>query len=439
MMTFVPPHINMPGRFIRNTTGKWEVRSYASDYGPLNGVSIDAISIKSPTVKGLYHPLIRNFRMCTAYTRAIARNESLVAPHFYAANSEVGGWIWHYKGTTSVHPSGIAMSSAPGFNNVSGRPNVPDGIINRAIAEARNKIADQKINLSVTAAESVKTIEWLVKVFNDLVKALRYFKRRQYEAALGIARWSMRVGLTERRPKKMRRSRIFEPRRIHPLARSERNSTPRHQRRSPTSMWLEYWYAFMPLVYDVYGAFELAKEGLRPQDQVFKVERTVRQAFNPRILVTNPTNWHSFSGKSEYSAKVTLFGRVTSQFQAFNSLGLTNPWTVAWELTPFSFVIDWLVPIGTWIASITATSGVAFVDGHLVRKTEADVTVINHRPSTGVTRVDYPHALPRSRIRVLAMERTVYKEWPIAMPYLRNPFSTNHTITALALFRELRR
>ena len=36
-----------------------------------------------------------------------------------------------------------------------------------------------------------------------------------------------------------------------------------------------------------------------------------------------------------------------------NRLGLLNPISVAWELVPFSFLIDWFVPVGNYLDSFT--------------------------------------------------------------------------------------
>jgi hypothetical protein len=36
------------------------------------------------------------------------------------------------------------------------------------------------------------------------------------------------------------------------------------------------------------------------------------------------------------------------------NLGLTDPLSVAWELIPYSFVVDWFVPIGTYLDNLNA-------------------------------------------------------------------------------------
>jgi hypothetical protein len=40
-----------------------------------------------------------------------------------------------------------------------------------------------------------------------------------------------------------------------------------------------------------------------------------------------------------------------------NQLGFTNPAGIAWESVPFSFVVDWFLPIGNFLNAMTATLG----------------------------------------------------------------------------------
>jgi hypothetical protein len=40
------------------------------------------------------------------------------------------------------------------------------------------------------------------------------------------------------------------------------------------------------------------------------------------------------------------------------AVGLTNPALVAWELVPYSFVIDWFLPIGNWLTAIAPLVGI---------------------------------------------------------------------------------
>jgi len=43
---------------------------------------------------------------------------------------------------------------------------------------------------------------------------------------------------------------------------------------------------------------------------------------------------------------------MTEQLSAPRSLGLTDPLSVLWEITPYSFVVDWFIPIGTYLENL---------------------------------------------------------------------------------------
>lgn len=62
-------------------------------------------------------------------------------------------------------------------------------------------------------------------------------------------------------------------------------------------------------------------------------------------------NWE-FEGVRYYTCRKTAYVSVENPLlYRLNQAGVINPLTVAWELVPFSFVIDWFVPVGNWLAA----------------------------------------------------------------------------------------
>jgi hypothetical protein len=47
---------------------------------------------------------------------------------------------------------------------------------------------------------------------------------------------------------------------------------------------------------------------------------------------------------------------------------LGNPAYLAWELIPYSFVVDWAIPIGDWLMSLDALFGVKKIEGVVTTK-----------------------------------------------------------------------
>jgi hypothetical protein len=42
-----------------------------------------------------------------------------------------------------------------------------------------------------------------------------------------------------------------------------------------------------------------------------------------------------------------------------SQFGITNPLLLAWELIPYSFVVDWLFPVGRFLSSLDALNGIS--------------------------------------------------------------------------------
>jgi hypothetical protein len=89
-----------------------------------------------------------------------------------------------------------------------------------------------------------------------------------------------------------------------------------------------------------------------------------------------------------------------------SALGLTNPALVGWELVPFSFVVDWFTPIGSWLESLTAFEGYNVVakslsytyssiayGEYLLKGATCSHTVNNHERLTSFTTPSYPSPL----------------------------------------------
>lgn len=72
------------------------------------------------------------------------------------------------------------------------------------------------------------------------------------------------------------------------------------------------------------------------------------------------------------------------QARTLAQLGLANPLAAAWELTPFSFLIDWFLPIGDTLQGLTANVGVSNTSACTITERRLE-THVNNGPwiSTG--------------------------------------------------------
>ena len=152
-------------------------------------------------------------------------------------------------------------------------------------------------------------------------------------------------------------------------------------------------------------------------------------------VVANPYN--HIVGSGTRLTKVKVYAQVrSSELRSLTQIGLTDPLQVAWALVPFSFVIDWFLPIGSMLEGLGATKGLDFVSGTstLILKfrgqarTQLNPSTVKNQIGEFVTDV-----------AIVATERKVLTDFPSAAPYYKSPFSTTHVISALALLRQLTR
>jgi hypothetical protein len=283
--------------------------------------------------------------------------------------------------------------------------------LSRAITECLVKIGGNKVDTGTALAELGKTTSHLAQTGKDIWGSI---------SALRGRRWSELLGILSKRSK-------YSPK-INPGMTAAR-------------YWLEYNYAWKPLFNEAYGLYELLTEQLKPALLVH-ASRTISWPFEFHDVRLKGANWYnqsgSYSGKVKTESTVRLTGRIDNDFLRTASAGFTNPAAIAWELVPYSFVIDWSLPIGNYLQAATATQGLAFVWGSSTQRYQA----------FGKARIfcdGDPNDIWNFRTVVegsaemfkFGMQRVPLSGWPSPVLYAKSPLSSSHALSALALLRTL--
>lgn len=116
--------------------------------------------------------------------------------------------------------------------------------------------------------------------------------------------------------------------------------------------WLEYHFGWEPLVNDIYNAVGFLNDPLPSVRLRGKGTSVVHWVENQGPSQDEYTHMHRIT----YGADVAVYD---PDLFLLNKAGLLNPALVAWELVPFSFVIDWFVNLGGWLASLTSFVGLS--------------------------------------------------------------------------------
>lgn len=130
------------------------------------------------------------------------------------------------------------------------------------------------------------------------------------------------------------------------------------------SIWMQFRYAFSPIGYSVNDALDYFFSEFRPYE-------TYRAGSNFNLDVELPEGWSINDLKPR--DRVWIKHRYSADYSLHN-LGF-NPAVTAWELTPLSFVVDWLLNIGDLLAALKAPSNVIDMGCTYSRQFKGDVEV----------------------------------------------------------------
>lgn len=220
---------------------------------------------------------------------------------------------------------------------------------------------------------------------------------------------------------------------------------PKHRFRAGSKdtakRWLELQYGWLPLLSDVYNAYEEARDASQWVPRLAVTQSIKRSLDEDREVITNglgndgAIRSYIYKRRGFQVCKVRLDYEVLNPELALKSkVGVANPALILWELVPFSFVVDWAVPIGDWISSWDASFGLRFKGGS--RTGFSRETLETHPTFNSWSVASHGTIQPQTEVWE-SLVREVYTNTPWPLPYFKNPVSTGHALNALALLRGL--
>lgn len=273
------------------------------------------------------------------------------------------------------------------------------GLRNAALIAARNKLKSSDINLGVAFGERKQTMRLLGDTATRLYRALKSLKRGAWRDAMDHLQ----------------------------ISAFQRNKP---WGRNYPDQWLALQYGWKPLLSDVYGAAE-ALNGRRPGDWRVTVKAVKKRTDVGTFSITT-TGASTTTLVVERSVMCRLDALPANANKiALSSLGVTNPLSVAWELVPFSFLVDWAFPLGSYLESLDALLGYtdAYSSSSLFTRSNWTVEPRDDSNSNYV----YTNSFTASK-EVVFLDRVALQGVPIpTFPRIKNPASLGHMANGLAL------
>lgn len=282
---------------------------------------------------------------------------------------------------------------------------------NRAKAEAINKARNQKLDLSESLVDIDKTVLMVARRAGQVITAWNHVRHGKIKQAFNT------LGLT---PKSLTSKELAKK-------------------------WLELQYGWLPLLNDIHDGVSLVNTGLGLPESTFTVSRNLTQPLLPAWSADIAVGFGGISQEIDVTASVRVKHRTrikNATVAYLTSLGLENPAYLIWVGTPFTFVVDWLLPVSDWLQAITAPLGLSYVNGYMSTHIEGvlDTKIEYYSPTANGQNVRYKEGAFHSRISFVELRREAFTGFPTWLPYFRFPFSNpKRIVTTVALLEQQRR
>lgn len=329
-------------------------------------------------------PFDNGFRLCAAFNHSGGKWEKGSGSY----------WFGNPAGTNATYSGQIDQGPFP----VPVSPSV--NLQNRGLTKALQKLKNQDVHLGTFIAEGRRTTSMVANAARTIAGQVRRFRRDFPSLWLEVV---------------------------------QRQNRPNRNRRKCDipGKWLELQYGWTPLLSDIHGAIQHLKKGRR------KPIVTVSSSVEDEVVSVQD---HSMDGgvwgyrrfKHKWVVKTYLhYGLASNPLAEVSSLGLVNPAEIAWELVPYSFVIDWFLPVGNWLSALTADVGYSFLTGGQSRKvttTPKGQFELAYMPVNGLR-----FSAPSLNGKAEHFVRHCYSQSPVPGLYVKNPISGLHVANAIAL------
>ncbi|UUW21320.1 MAG: maturation protein [Sanya fiers-like virus 23] len=276
---------------------------------PVSGLKTRYVVEKGPTSALGYKPDWLNWRIYW-YTQRRPYNLSL---NYQIDRRQI---------IRAVYGSGGVQYASVSQNCYTWNSSIDAGAYNKAYQRFRDDVYTSA-SLAVSLAERKQSMDMIYKRSVQLLTFTRQLRRLDFRKA------AKTLGLSK------------------PPAGLSRRKTAK----AFANNFLEYHFGWSPLVKDIYDCVSVLESRIPPHRATGRA--TVEQSV-PEFLSGNRYDKNHYLARCQLRADV----RVDNPNLALaTQLGVTNPAIVAWELVPFSFVVDWFMNVGDFLQSFTDFAG----------------------------------------------------------------------------------
>jgi hypothetical protein len=295
-----------------------------------------------------------------------------------------------------------------------------EGVSKIALRRHFLKLQNQKVDLFTELSQGLLTVNMIVDIAKRLAKSIFALKKLDVWSAFKI---------------------------LFPTSRKELAND-----------YLAWKYGIKPLIGDLQGAAQQLAEYFARMAPL-KSNGHAKHTFEKAVTVPlGDTSYRTVIRRADIRVKYgTSFQIPFELTRQAATLGFTNPKNVIWELVPFSFVVDWFLPIGDFLQSLCALDGLEVVETYkTVTIHEEYHRIVNLTANDGLAPSEFPlinmagltnrggagylqwlNLLSILERGSFLCKREVITLPEVPLPSFKNPLSSGHVASAVALFVQL--
>ena len=338
-------------------------------------------------------------------------------------NSDGGALIdtWNGNGIGGTQTQGFAyeqrIGTAP-FGNAPGGSTVPTSVTNRAIKKLQGKTGPESANIAQDLLQMSQLTNLIGGTAIRLADSMRALKGGNISKAVQT---------------------LWHPD-VKPRFKKGKHPSPSN---SIADNWLALQYGWKPLLQDIHGLMDSIARLQLGSVVVYTARSTAHHEENRVSYMSLGTaNSPRIGTQTETFVADVRYGiryQIDNHLKAFLAqTGFTNPINLAWEVLPYSFVVDWFIPIGPYLEQFSAWDGLVFNDGWKSVTTKLSTTwnvgysgKLNVSDPNDVQMISYIGSRRREEITYARTRLTAFPSQVI--PTFKNPVSPTHALNGLAL------
>lgn len=225
-----------------------------------------------------------------------------------------------------------------------------------------SKVRGHDFNLAVNVAQGRQLVDMVVNNLGKFRKAIRALKHGDFSTASRALGSSPKI--------------------------SKLNS------KDISGRWLELQYGWLPVLSDTYEAAKAFEVISKYRTSRIRVTRNKFGTYN----ASQSTSSYDAIGKYWLGKQIVY--EMTEQLSAPRSLGLADPLSVIWEIIPYSFVIDWFLPIGSYLDNLSV---IPTLEGRFLT-----TAILKYRSEVSTVKFSYPDFFPgKARYSISDLSRSV--------------------------------